>query len=163
MLSSLDRQLFRLVQRLPAFPLEGPLVLCAHQGPLAAVGCMLLAGWRGGVEGRRAVFRCLTAVGLLYGLVDAIGILARRARPFAAEPSVQPLVRHSAGRSFPSRHVASAAAMSVIVIPTDPDLGKVLGLLAVGMALGRVRAGLHYPSDVAAGAALGYLVGRAMR
>jgi len=35
-----------------------------------------------------------------------------------------------------------------------------MALLALGLGLSRIRAGLHYPSDVTAGAALGWFTGR---
>lgn len=162
-LDSLDYELFRLLRRGAAHPLDGLMLTCARYGSLACVAIMLLAGLRRGAAGRLAVWRCLAAVATVYALVEAIGLLAERTRPFAADASVQPRVSHSAQRSFPSRHVASAVAMAVIVKPADSLLGHVLALLAAGLALGRVRAGLHYPSDVVAGAALGCVVGRALR
>jgi membrane-associated phospholipid phosphatase len=50
--------------------------------------------------------------------------------------------------------------MAIIVHPTAPLAGRLMALIAVGLGLGRIRAGLHYPSDVLAGVALGALVGR---
>ena len=141
-------------------PLDAPLLACARYGSFAEVGLMILVGLRRGGAGRRALLRCLAAVGLLYLAIESIGRLAGRARPFAEQPDTGPLLAHSPGRSFPSRHVASAVAMAIIVHPTAPLAGRLMALIAVGLGLGRIRAGLHYPSDVLAGVALGALVGR---
>ena len=124
---------------------------------------MLLVGASRAERGRRALARCLLAVATLYFLIEAIGRLAERARPFATHQRVRRLVEHSPERSFPSRHVASATAMAIIVKPASPQLACLMGCLALGLGLTRIRAGLHYPSDALAGALLGGLVGRALR
>jgi len=162
---SLDRRLFQLLQhRAGAWrPLDTPLLACARYGSVAEVGLMLLAGLRYGARGRAAVLRCLAAVATLYGLLEVIGSWADRARPFASQPEARALLRHSARRSFPSRHVASALAMAVIVQPPAQRIGSLMAFLAAALGVARVRAGLHYPSDVLAGAVLGCIIGRLLR
>ncbi|MGW1727187.1 phosphatase PAP2 family protein [Streptomyces sp. NPDC002306] len=74
--------------------------------------------------------------------------VVRRPRPTHVRPRVRTLGRHS----FPSSHATSAAAAAVAY----GTLGVyVVPPLAVAMCLSRLVAGVHYPSDVAAGAALG--------
>ncbi|MFF4748627.1 phosphatase PAP2 family protein [Streptomyces sp. NPDC002514] len=79
--------------------------------------------------------------------------LVRRARPGHVEPLVRTVGRYS----FPSSHAASATAAAVafgaLGAPGFPPL-------AAAMCLSRLVAGVHYPSDVAAGAALGALTAR---
>jgi membrane-associated phospholipid phosphatase len=53
--------------------------------------------------------------------------------------------------------------MAVIIQPAARRTARTMALLAAALGLSRIRAGLHYPSDVAAGALLGYVVGRALR
>ncbi|MCF3133908.1 phosphatase PAP2 family protein [Streptomyces olivochromogenes] len=79
--------------------------------------------------------------------------LVRRARPTHVEPRV-----HTAGRhSFPSSHATSATAAAVAF----GALGAYgIAPLAAAMCLSRLVVGVHYPSDVAAGAALGALSAR---
>lgn len=121
------------------------------------VGLMLLLAATGR---RRSALKMLAAVGLVYAFSEALGLIWPRDRPFAARAGVQALVGHSPRRSFPSRHIASALAMAALGGAEHPRLGLLMA--GVGWTLGasRVAAGLHYPSDVLGGAALGALIGR---
>lgn len=161
----LDRTLFRLlhyrVGQLGA--LDRAVIACAGLGSYGELFLMLLAGLTAGSAGRRTVCRCLLAVGLVYAASELAGLAYTRRRPFATEAAARPLLPHDPARSFPSRHVASATAMALVTSPAAPRLAWLMALLAVGLGLSRVRAGLHYPSDVAAGALLGALVGRLLR
>ena len=80
--------------------------------------------------------------------------VVRRPRP----AHVEPLVRTTGRHSFPSSHATSATAAAVAF----GVLGaRALPPLAAAMCLSRLVVGVHYPSDVAAGAALGALTARA--
>lgn len=61
--------------------------------------------------------------------------------------------------SFPSGHSASAFAFATGVCAELPELAPVLLPLAGAVAYSRTHAGVHYPSDVAAGAAIGIASG----
>ncbi|MCI3276010.1 phosphatase PAP2 family protein [Streptomyces cylindrosporus] len=79
--------------------------------------------------------------------------VVRRPRP----AHVEPLVRTAGRHSFPSSHATSAAAAAVAY----GALGAhAIPPLAAAMCLSRLVVGVHYPSDVAAGAALGALTAR---
>ncbi|MFJ8788169.1 phosphatase PAP2 family protein [Streptomyces sp. NPDC102462] len=79
--------------------------------------------------------------------------LVRRGRPGHIEPLVRTVGRYS----FPSSHAASATAAAVAF----GSLGAYgLPPLAAAVCLSRLVVGVHYPSDVAAGAALGALAAR---
>lgn len=74
--------------------------------------------------------------------------IVRRPRP----SHVTPLVRTAGRHSFPSSHATSAAAAAVAY----GMLGAyAVPPLAAAMCLSRLVVGVHYPTDVAAGAALG--------
>ena len=138
-------------------------------GAAAVVG--RLATWLAGVEvalmlalalgGRRAsAVRMLAAVGLVYLLSDASGAFWPRQRPFARCSAVEALAPHSAERSFPSRHLASALAMAAVGGRAHRRLGTAMATVGWLLGVSRVAAGLHYPSDLLGGALLGAAVGR---
>lgn len=110
----------------------------------------------GGRAGRRAGFRGLFGVALASIVGNTIAIVARRARPDLAEvPMLRRLARLPSSPSFPSRHAASAFGFAVGASLERPALSAGLLPLASAVAYSRVYTGVHYPSDVIAGAALG--------
>jgi undecaprenyl-diphosphatase len=63
-------------------------------------------------------------------------------------------------RSYPSAHATtSAAAMRVLPPLLPPAAAPAIASAAVAMSLSRLYLGVHWPSDVAAGYALGGAVG----
>lgn len=106
--------------------------------------------------GRRPRWARATAVvGGAYVLNTAVKLVVRRARPQL--PDLPALVGTPTQLSLPSAHATSgfagARAYSAL-LPAPP-----LYALAASLALTRVYLGVHYPSDVLAGAALGTAVG----
>jgi undecaprenyl-diphosphatase len=83
-----------------------------------------------------------------------------RPRPCAAAGSgLRALVPALDLHSFPSGHTLHAVAFTVVVVAHQPLLAWALVPFALLVALSRIVLGLHYPTDVAAGALLGLLVG----
>lgn len=84
-----------------------------------------------------------------------------RARPYEANP----LVLAGAGAldrfSFPSGHTLHAVAFSLVACAHYPALGMLLWPFTLLTALSRLALGLHYPSDVIAGGALGAIIASA--
>lgn len=64
------------------------------------------------------------------------------------------------GQSFPSAHTATAVALAVMLSAAYPRGRWWFATLAILVGLHRVQSGAHYPSDVFAGAAVGWLVGQ---
>jgi membrane-associated phospholipid phosphatase len=108
---------------------------------------------------RQSALRMIGAVGLVYVMSEGLGAIWPRERPFARLPRVQTLAPHSPERSFPSRHVASGLVMAAIGHREHSGLGALMRGVAWLLGITRVAAGIHYPTDVLAGAALGTLVG----
>ncbi|MCC9156975.1 phosphatase PAP2 family protein [Streptomyces parvulus] len=116
----------------------------------------LAAGLAGAAvdRGRREAWLRGTALTAGAHLVSmAVKRVVRRPRP----AHVVPLVRTAGRHSFPSSHATSAAAAAVAF----GALGvPAVRPLAAAVCASRLVAGVHYPSDVAAGAALGALTAR---
>jgi undecaprenyl-diphosphatase len=81
-----------------------------------------------------------------------------RPRPFAVENAVRAGADPLDPFSFPSGHTLHAVAFSIVAITFYPVLAWLLVPFTLLVAVSRVVLGLHYPSDVAAGAALGALI-----
>jgi membrane-associated phospholipid phosphatase len=82
----------------------------------------------------------------------AVKQVVRRPRP-SLGPDLPPLASTISGRSYPSAHAATSFAAAGALgraLPSLPLYGA-----AAAMALTRPYLGVHYPSDVVAGALLG--------
>lgn len=104
---------------------------------------------------RRRWIRATTCVGLAYGISTSIKLAIGRKRP--AIEDLPHLMATPTGLSFPSSHSTSSFAAARAygrLLPAPP-----LYAAAATMAFSRLYLGVHYPSDVAAGAALGAVVG----
>jgi undecaprenyl-diphosphatase len=121
----------------------------------------------GGASGRRAARDGVLAIALTSAVTNLVfKPLARRPRP--ARSDRRPLassraVRRPVTASFPSGHAASAFAFASAVGGSAPALGILLHMAAGTVAYSRVHTGVHYPSDVIIGAAVGEACGRAVR
>ena len=93
-------------------------------------------------------------------LVSLLRRLIRRPRPYERWKEATPLLRaHKRGQGCPSRHAASALAIALAGCTVHPALGAALLMLALGVGVTRVVAGVHFVGDVLAGFALALLCG----
>lgn len=107
---------------------------------------------------RAAAFRAVLALLLTQGLADHIvKPLVGRPRPFeGGVPNARMIQspRPTTG-SFPSGHAASAVAGAIAMSRIWPQASWAFAALGALIAYSRIYVGVHYPSDVLAGALLG--------
>jgi undecaprenyl-diphosphatase len=108
---------------------------------------------------RHGVIAAGIAAAIALGIAQVIVHLWDRPRPFVAHPGIAHLfVSHAADASFPSDHATAAFAIAVSIFLRSRRIGLIALAMAVVVAVGRVAVGVHYPSDVLGGAALGTAV-----
>jgi membrane-associated phospholipid phosphatase len=92
------------------------------------------------------------AIGLNYGLK----LIVKRPRPVLE--GLPPLGGAPSSLSFPSAHALSSFAVATAMFRVDPATAGAF-VFALALSLGRPYLGMHYPSDVLAGAVLGVILG----
>ncbi len=96
---------------------------------------------------------------LAVGANFAVKLAVRRRRPEL--DGLPPLAGAPSELSFPSAHATSSVAAAMAMSRVAPGAAPALFALAALICLTRPYLGMHYPSDVLAGAALGAVLGRA--
>jgi len=124
---------------------------------IATLAIVFLAA-RGAVNAawRRASVAAVLSAGLGLAVGKAISELVDRARPFVADPhGVHLFTAHAADPGFPSDHATAAFAIATAIFLRKRGWGIAALVAAMILSIGRVALGVHYPTDVLAGAALG--------
>jgi undecaprenyl-diphosphatase len=130
---------------------------------LVLLGVIAVFGKR---AGRTAALAGLLAFVLGHATSDVLKEITQRPRPFASLPAVRTLVAEPGSYAFPSGHAASAfSAATGVLLAARRSLGRVpaaawgMLVLAAAVSYSRVYVGVHYPTDVVAGAGLGFACG----
>ena len=114
-----------------------------------------------GPAGWPVVFELVVTTGLALALYKTLKRGTARPRPCAVAESLQELVPALDLYSFPSGHTLHAVAFTVVIAGQLGGWGWLLVPFTGLVAASRIVLGLHYPTDVVAGALLGGLVGGA--
>jgi undecaprenyl-diphosphatase len=139
-------------------PVETVIKALGHSGELAAIWVGIGAAGASIDERRRSQWLTAAATGPIS---IGINFVAKRAigrqRPLIEEHP--PLAKAPTKLSFPSTHSTSSVAAATAFGRVEPRARPYLFGLAAAICVGRPYLGMHYPSDVLGGAALGFLLG----
>lgn len=108
---------------------------------------------------KMAVAAVVAAVFSRFIVTEIIRFIFPRIRPFV-EKSVNILINYNSKEpSFPSGHAAFFFAMAMVVYFNSKKLGAAFFIFAFLISISRVFSGIHWPSDILAGALVGIFSG----
>jgi membrane-associated phospholipid phosphatase len=159
MLARLDRRLLRLARtRGHSTGVETAVKALATVGEWGAIWAVIGVAGAAVDPARRERWLRAAAVGpAAVGANFALKVLVRRPRPRLR--GLPPLARAPSELSFPSAHATSSFAAATAFGRVDPRTRLPLYGLAAAISATRPYLGMHYPSDVLAGASLGLAIG----
>ncbi|MGA5194495.1 phosphatase PAP2 family protein [Streptomyces exfoliatus] len=126
----------------------------------ASVAMAAGGGWRGRKAAAVGIMSMAAAELFSNGVVKQ---LVKRRRPPKEWIPHDDVEDRPDSSSFPSGHTAAAVAFTAAVAPSWPWAGAVCAVPMTLVAIERVHSGAHYPSDVAAGAAIGLVAAALVR
>ena len=155
-----DHNLMRRVNRWPAPRWIRVWMICATRGGDGwlwyALGCVILLC--GGADRFRATAAAALAAGLGIAVFLRIKKATGRKRPCAVEPHCWATLLPPDQFSFPSGHTITAFAVALSLEHFYPELLVGLLFCASSVAASRILLGMHFLSDVIAGALIGVLL-----
>lgn len=120
---------------------------------------MLLLPFIYGWEAIEVSLRMAISAAVGVAVYKWIKAFTERPRPYTRHDGIKPGTAPLDRYSFPSGHTLHAVSFSIVAISGFPELGWLLVPFATLVAMSRVVLGLHYPTDVVAGATIGSVLG----
>ncbi|MCX7140691.1 MAG: phosphatase PAP2 family protein [Proteobacteria bacterium] len=111
-----------------------------------------------GRTGVETALRMLAAGAIGLGIYKLLKVRTGRPRPYKVLGGIRPGMAPLDAYSFPSGHTLHAVAFTLVAVSNVPAIAWILVPFTALVAISRVVLGLHYPSDVLAGAAIGACV-----
>ena len=103
-----------------------------------------------------AMWRLWLALAFTFVIVDRLAKpLVNRARPYESLPEIQLIDARPTNPSFPSGHAALAVAGALAGTRMIPAAGWILWPLAAVVSVSGLYLGVHWPTDVVGGVAVG--------
>lgn len=129
--------------------LDTIMIWLSQWGLLIPVACVLLT------KDRKIILTSLISFVITYGVSDIIKGIVVRPRPFVVGDAQLIGPQPSDQWSFPSKHASTSFSLATTVFPNQRVLGWIALISAVLISYSRVYLGVHYWSDIIAGAILG--------
>ncbi len=107
-------------------------------------------------ENQKAIIGASVSLGIATGIVRIFNLFYFSPRPFTQLPT-NLLFYQPTDSSFPSHSTAIVFAIAVAILLADRKAGAFLLFLAGLHGFSRIYVGIHYPSDVLGGVAIGAL------
>ncbi len=111
----------------------------------------------GSTHERHGVKEALWSVGVGVLSSELIALFFMRDRPFLAIQNIITLIPAPLTTSFPSTHTTAAVAITAAMYFVNKTAGRIGLLITLGIIIGRIAVGVHYPTDILGGIALGLL------
>ncbi len=129
--------------------------LCVSIFVLLYVGCLIVMY----LSINPLLLRALVVPFSTVCIATILRRIVNRKRPYETY-DIKPLIQKKTQRqSFPSRHIASATILCLTTMMLNPMLGIIAIPILLIMSILRIVGGVHYPSDIFGGIALGLLCG----
>jgi undecaprenyl-diphosphatase len=144
------------LHRLPGVTLAARTISHSGDGHLYFALGLLLA-WFADNTGYDFFIAGITAFAFELPLYITLKKSFRRHRPFAVVNGANALIVPSDKFSLPSGHTAAAFLMATLVLGFFPAFAGIAYTWALLIGMSRIVLGVHYPSDILAGALLGTL------
>lgn len=108
---------------------------------------------------REAMLKLILVPLGVFVLVTVLRVVINEQRPYEryGKPSV--FRKETVGKSFPSRHTASAFIIAMAFLYVSVPLGIIALVISLLIELSRILAGAHYTHDVAAGMLISLIAG----
>lgn len=153
----MDQYLFQLINGLAGKSayLDKLGVFCGEYLGYVLMAIVLVIFWK---KWREVISTFLAGILARFGIVELIRLFWEKPRPFI-ENSVNLLVNHEDTGSFPSGHAAFYFALAAVVYSYNKKIGIWFFVAAFLISLSRIFIGVHWPSDVLAGAIVGIFSG----
>ena len=103
----------------------------------------------GGVPLTMALFRRLAATE--EAVVQPAKAGFHRARPYIADPTLNPVLSRPTNDSYPSGHTSRSTVMGIVLARMVPERSAAIFARMLDYSESRVIGGVHFPSDLVAG------------
>lgn len=104
-------------------------------------------------------FRMIYIPFFVLVVITILRKVVKKQRPYEKYNTEPVISRDGNGDSFPSRHTASAFIIAMAAIPVSTLVAVTLLIVSLLIGISRILSGVHYISDVVAGAVVSILTG----